>query len=142
MWSLRSGLPCIRGGQPLNPKKLIQDMVVGFAGGTDEHYAGSPYPGIDLGHAKGAPNQIITDGLIHPDTLWSCTTCRACVEECPMMIEHVDAIVDMRRFLTLERQHHQTRVHKSSKILSRRIIRMVMRQRVELTGRRIRICLL
>lgn len=95
--------PAFAAGQPLNPKKLIQDMVVGFAGGTDEHYAGSPYPGIDLGHAKGAPNQIITDGLIHPDTLWSCTTCRACVEECPMMIEHVDAIVDMRRFLTLEK---------------------------------------
>jgi dimethylglycine catabolism B len=95
--------PAFAAGQPLNPKKLIQDMVVGFAGGTDENYAGSPYPGIDLGHAKGAPNQIITDGLIHPDTLWSCTTCRACVEECPMMIEHVDAIVDMRRFLTLEK---------------------------------------
>ena len=30
--------------------------------------------------------------MIHPDTLWSCTTCRACVYECPMMIEHVDAV--------------------------------------------------
>jgi Fe-S oxidoreductase len=42
-------------------------------------------------------------GLVDADTLWSCTTCRACVEECPMMIEHVDAIVDMRRHLTLEK---------------------------------------
>lgn len=95
--------PAFAAGQPLNPKKLIQDMVVGFAGGTDEKYAGSPYPGVEVGNAKGAPNQIITNGLVSPDTLWSCTTCRACVEECPMMIEHVDAIVDMRRFLTLEK---------------------------------------
>ena len=95
--------PAFAAGQPLNPKKLIQDMVVGFAGGTDEKYAGSPYPGVDVGNVTGGANQIITEGLIHPDTLWSCTTCRACVEECPMMIEHVDAIVDMRRFLTLEK---------------------------------------
>jgi dimethylglycine catabolism B len=95
--------PAFAAGQPLNPKKLIQDMVVGFAGGTDEHYAGSPYPGREVGQAKGDPNQIITEGLLDPDTLWSCTTCRACVEECPMMIEHVDAIVDMRRYLTMEK---------------------------------------
>ncbi|TYL49447.1 (Fe-S)-binding protein [Marinomonas sp. IMCC 4694] len=100
--------PAFAAGQPLNPKKLIQDMVVGFAGGTDASYTGSPYPDgkggtQSVGQARGGADQIITDGLIHPDTLWSCTTCRACVEECPMMIEHVDAIVDMRRFLTLEK---------------------------------------
>ena len=95
--------PAFAAGQPLNPKKLIQDMVVGMAGGSDAHYAGSPYPGKEVGHANGGPLLTITDGLVDPDTLWSCTTCRACVEECPMMIEHVDAIVDMRRFLTMEK---------------------------------------
>ena len=40
--------------------------------------------------------------MVHPDTLWACTTCRACVQECPMMIEHVDAVIDLRRFQTLE----------------------------------------
>ena len=95
--------PAFAAGQPLNPKKLIQDMVVGLAGGSDAKFAGSPYPGIDVGKASGAPDKSITEGLVSPDTLWSCTTCRACVEECPMMIEHVDAIVDMRRFLTLEK---------------------------------------
>ncbi|BBB30306.1 (Fe-S)-binding protein [Neptunomonas japonica] len=94
--------PAFAAGQPLNPKKLIQDMVVGMAGGSDAHYAGSPYPGKEVGLANGGPLLTITEGLIDPDTLWSCTTCRACVEECPMMIEHVDAIVDMRRFLTME----------------------------------------
>ncbi|MEJ2043468.1 MAG: (Fe-S)-binding protein [Reinekea sp.] len=95
--------PAFAAGQPLNPKKLIQDMVVGLAGGTDQNYAGSRYPNARLRQAAGNPDQVITEGLVHPDTLWSCTTCRACVEECPMMIEHVDAIVDMRRYLTLEK---------------------------------------
>ncbi|WP_456295968.1 (Fe-S)-binding protein [Vibrio sp. AK197] len=95
--------PAFAAGQPLNPKKLIQDMVVGLAGGSDAKYAGSPYPGKEVGCAKGGSDQVITNGLVSDETLWSCTTCRACVEECPMMIEHVDAIVDMRRFLTLEK---------------------------------------
>ncbi|TLX64453.1 dimethylglycine demethylation protein DgcB [Stutzerimonas nosocomialis] len=99
--------PAFAAGQPLNPKKLIQDMVVGLAGGSDKAYFGSPYPGLAVGLHSGAPDQpIVADGaggLLEADTLWSCTTCRACVEECPMMIEHVDAIVDMRRHLTLEK---------------------------------------
>ena len=99
--------PAFAAGQPLNPKKLIQDMVVGMAGGSDAAYAGSPYPGKAVGEHHGDPHGPIVarDGqaLLDADTLWSCTTCRACVEECPMMIEHVDAIVDMRRHLTLER---------------------------------------
>nr|WP_298249381.1 dimethylglycine demethylation protein DgcB [uncultured Halomonas sp.] len=98
--------PAFAAGQPLNPKKLIQDMVIGLAGGNDADFAGSPYPGVPLGEHSGGPHQPIVNlqgkGLVDADTLWSCTTCRACVEECPMMIEHVDAIVDMRRHLTLE----------------------------------------
>ena len=95
--------PAFAAGQPLNPKKLIQDMVVGLAGGTDASFAGSPYPGKAVGEHGGNPHQPIVNGLVDAETLWSCTTCRACVEECPMMIEHVDAIVDMRRHLTLEK---------------------------------------
>jgi Fe-S oxidoreductase len=95
--------PAFAAGQPLNPKKLIQDMVIGLAGGTDARFAGSPYPGKPLGEHGGNAHQPIVNGLVDADTLWACTTCRACVEECPMMIEHVDAIVDMRRHLTLEK---------------------------------------
>jgi len=40
-------------------------------------------------------------GLFTENELWSCTTCRACMEECPAMIEHVDQIVDLRRNLTM-----------------------------------------
>ena len=43
----------------------------------------------------------IGGGVIDPDVLWSCTTCGACVEQCPVDIEHVDHITDMRRFQVL-----------------------------------------
>jgi Fe-S oxidoreductase len=44
---------------------------------------------------------IEVGGVIDPDVLWSCTTCGACVEQCPVDIEHVDHIVDMRRYQVL-----------------------------------------
>ncbi|RUR54311.1 (Fe-S)-binding protein [Vreelandella populi] len=110
--------PAFAAGQPLNPKKLIQDMVVGMAGGSDAHYYGSPYPGKPVGEHAGTPQGPIVNraggALVDAETLWSCTTCRACVEECPMMIEHVDAIVDMRRFLTLE---HGNTPNKGAEVL-------------------------
>jgi Fe-S oxidoreductase len=91
---------------PLNPKKLIQDLVAAADGlGTDARYAGHHHPGRAAGEVRGGPLMplIGARAMIHPDTLWACTTCRACVEECPMMIEHVDAVIDLRRFETLER---------------------------------------
>lgn len=48
------------------------------------------YKSIDL-----VPN------VIHPDVLWACTTCRACEEQCPVMISYVDKIVGMRRNLVM-----------------------------------------
>ncbi|MCC6715725.1 MAG: DUF3483 domain-containing protein, partial [Gammaproteobacteria bacterium] len=94
--------PAYAAGQPLNPKKLIQDLVLGFSmTGDDRRYTGSPHPGQAPGDRRGAPTAPIVPELVAPETLWACTTCRACVYECPMMIEHVDAILDMRRHLTL-----------------------------------------
>ncbi|RCK77442.1 MAG: Fe-S oxidoreductase [Ignavibacteriae bacterium] len=46
-------------------------------------------------------NKNLVDKYITEEELWACTTCLACVNECPVMIEHVDHIVDMRRFLVL-----------------------------------------
>lgn len=98
--------PAFAAGQPLNPKKLIQDLVVGFSHnekscGSDAKFAGSPYPGMSVGEHSGSIHSPIVPSLIEGKTLWSCTTCRACVQECPMLIEHVDAIVGLRRNLTL-----------------------------------------
>ena len=40
--------------------------------------------------------------VITEDEIWACTTCRACMEICPVFIEHIDKIVDMRRHLVLD----------------------------------------
>jgi Fe-S oxidoreductase/nitrate reductase gamma subunit len=48
---------------------------------------------------SGAP-QIVPD-TVTEDELWACTTCGACMQECPTFIEHVPKIVDMRRYLVL-----------------------------------------
>jgi Fe-S oxidoreductase len=51
-------------------------------------------------HQDLAGHQLL-DNFITEQELWACTTCMACVQECPVMIEHVDAIVEMRRGLVL-----------------------------------------
>ena len=52
--------------------------------------------------ANGADAGInLVPDVIHPDVLWACTTCRACEEQCPVLISYVDKIVDMRRNLVM-----------------------------------------
>ena len=71
------------------PDGLAWDDVplVGDTGYDGDHLAA---------YSATGPGAIIDD-----DVLWSCTTCGACVEQCPVDIEHVDHIVDMRRYQTL-----------------------------------------
>ncbi len=57
--------------------------------------------GYDIRNPLSAYNPHGPDAVIDEDVLWSCTTCGACVEQCPVDIEHVDAIVDMRRYKNL-----------------------------------------
>jgi Fe-S oxidoreductase len=57
--------------------------------------------GYQAGDPLGAYTPYGPDAVIDDDVLWSCTTCGACVEQCPVDIEHVDAIVDMRRYKNL-----------------------------------------
>jgi Fe-S oxidoreductase len=51
--------------------------------------------------ANGGVRPLI-GGTIHEDTLWACTTCGACMDQCPVFIEHVPKIMDMRRGLVLD----------------------------------------
>lgn len=97
--------PAYAAGMPLNPKKLIVDLWTASAGpGSDARYAGHHHPSQEHRVASAAPGAPLVGDreIIHPDTIWACTTCRACVHACPMLIEHVDAVVDLRRFQTLE----------------------------------------
>jgi Fe-S oxidoreductase len=57
--------------------------------------------GYDVEHPLTAYDPLGLEGVIDEDVLWSCTTCGACVEQCPVDIEHVDHIIDMRRYQNL-----------------------------------------
>ena len=45
------------------------------------------------------PNLPLIGNLLTPDEIWSCTTCGACEEECPVFIEYIDKMVDLRRYM-------------------------------------------
>jgi Fe-S oxidoreductase len=94
-------------GKPLSPKLVIMDQrdhalakAPWLLAGSDEERQLLP----DLIKAE-AERPLVGDekanGVIHPDVLWSCTNCGACVEECPVDIEHIDHITDMRRHQVL-----------------------------------------
>ncbi len=112
--------PAYAAGQPLNPKYVILDLRDHMTDVSPKLRALSPQrtatapaappaeaPAGGPGDPKGNNGTNGTNGhkmvgdIIKPETLWSCTTCLHCVYECPVLIEHVDAIVDMRRYLAL-----------------------------------------
>lgn len=95
--------PAFAAGQPLNPKKFIQDLArAGRPGESDLDYDGALHPGLPPHGVKGDPEAPLLGRVVHYETIWSCTTCRACAEACPMLIEHVDAMADLRRFAVME----------------------------------------
>ncbi len=59
-------------------------------------------PAFVKGNGNGQAPPLLVGEAITNDMLWSCTTCGACVRECPVLIEHIDSIVDMRRYLVIE----------------------------------------
>ncbi|MDO8491480.1 MAG: (Fe-S)-binding protein [Dehalococcoidia bacterium] len=80
--------PAFFSGKPLNPKKVILDLKRAMV----EKWVTKK--GDTIG-------QILPGGVIGTEELWNCTTCRACMEQCPVFIEHVDKIVELRRNLVL-----------------------------------------
>jgi len=124
----QSQCPAWNTGKPLSPKLVIMDLrdhlfakapyIIGGQetpadGAVDLAAAAHPghsVPESGFGRVTGTgPEQAARPlvgtaeefGVIDPDVLWSCTTCGACVEQCPVDIEHVDHIVDMRRYQTM-----------------------------------------
>lgn len=75
---------------PASVQELVRTPFIGSRGGT-ERAADDGYT-FDGHRSMGPELPIIAD-----DILWSCTTCGACVNQCPVDIEHIDHIVDMRR---------------------------------------------
>ena len=58
-------------------------------------------PGVAKGSAEGQPKPLLGNG-IQEEAIWDCLTCGACVQECPVGVEHIDTIVDVRRHLVME----------------------------------------
>ncbi|MGD8779809.1 MAG: heterodisulfide reductase-related iron-sulfur binding cluster [Ignavibacteria bacterium] len=86
--------PAANTGKKLSPRKIIVDI---------RHRTEEKAPLVLAGVED--ENKILEKTLVNDyitaDELWACTTCMACVQECPVAIEHVDSIVEMRRNLVL-----------------------------------------
>lgn len=88
-------------GKPLSPKLFVTDIRdaavanASYLQDPDTFATDTTYSDVDLLKLVGESN------VIHPDVLWSCTNCGACVEQCPVDIEHIDHVVNMRRFQVL-----------------------------------------
>ena len=101
----QSQCPAWATGKPLSPKQVILDL-------RDHAFAKAPYllAASDDDREK-LPDDVKKEaerplvgkdgGVIDPDVIWSCTNCGACVEECPVDIEHIDHIDGMRRHQVL-----------------------------------------
>jgi Fe-S oxidoreductase len=105
-------------GKPLNPKMIILDLrdhVYGLAkqgvyGNTGPNPLSIGAQGIAVSGEVSAKEKAEAEALlpdliaaVNPDAIWSCTSCRSCSEQCPVMIEHVDKIIDVRRHLVMTR---------------------------------------
>jgi Fe-S oxidoreductase len=86
--------PAWTAGQPLSPMEIIQDL---------KRYMNHAGPLVIAGKDPAEHlEQELVGGYVRDESLWACRTCMACVQECPVMIEHVPTIVDMRRYLVME----------------------------------------
>jgi Fe-S oxidoreductase len=116
--------PAYNTGKPLSPKTLVTDLrdyayetiAGGYSATTHAAHgdASSELPGdfqpswlspeqvADAVAKAGGTDRPLIGGTILEETLWSCTTCGACMDQCPVLIEHVPKIIDMRRALVLE----------------------------------------
>ncbi len=113
-WCGRCHLVCPAqvSGKPLSPRELILGMKEHLLEVGPELLKTRPAkPAATTekavaAHAEPAakpqePGQVIIGGVISEDAIWSCTTCLACQEVCPVSIEHIDKIIDLRRYLQM-----------------------------------------
>lgn len=93
--------PAYLSGKPLSPKQLILTIKDNLpspasqSAGLKEAYAAE-------GEDQQAELPQLAGNIISEDIIWSCTTCFACMEHCPQLNEHINKIIDLRRFLVLD----------------------------------------
>ena len=111
--------PATNTGKPLFPKEIILGVKEALFVESDQ-ILGEKTLWSRLGIAgvkadetvqeKEAHHEPMVGGIISNDALWACTSCRACMEICPVSIEHVPKIIDMRRHLVMEESDFPTEV--------------------------------
>ncbi|TET66901.1 MAG: (Fe-S)-binding protein [Candidatus Zixiibacteriota bacterium] len=84
--------------KPLSPKDVILNLQHHLLGSGEELLKSKA--GAKEGESEEEKGQLIGP-IVEEEALWSCTTCYGCVYNCPVFIEHIDKIVDMRRYLVL-----------------------------------------
>jgi Fe-S oxidoreductase len=94
----QSQCPAWATGKPLSPKLFVMALRDELLASGPRLLKSGPSAARNAATATDAPSSGLVPRVIDPDVLWSCTTCGACVEQCPVDIEHVDAIVDLRRY--------------------------------------------
>ena len=102
--------PAYASGKALNPKQVILDLKNHFY---------EVYPGkfsLKTAETRGE----MTGGVITEEVIWDCTTCRACQQACPVYIEHVDKLIDMRRNLAMEKSRFPEAAQEALKSLGTR----------------------
>lgn len=90
----QSACPAWNTGKPLSPKLLVMDL-------RDQLFAEGP--GLLEArerHETAEPGPLVP-AVVDDEVVWACTTCGACMHECPVDIEHIDHIVDLRRNLVM-----------------------------------------
>ncbi len=102
--------PAYFSGKALNPKQVIQDLKT---------HLYEVYP-IPLLRKPIESRQDMVTEAITEEVIWDCTTCRACQQACPIYVEHIDKIVDMRRNLAMERSQFPETVQEALKSLGAR----------------------
>jgi Fe-S oxidoreductase len=86
--------PAWNTGKPLSPKLIVMNL-------RDHLFQKGPEILAARRRGEDYERVALNPGVIEDEVIWDCTTCGACMEECPVDIEHVDHIVDMRRNLVM-----------------------------------------
>jgi Fe-S oxidoreductase len=97
-----SQCPATATGKPLAPRQLLLNLRDYLYTHQDEVIAKRVHAKPAEGEEPAEVGENVVGPVIEDEVIWSCNACRACEEACPVMIEYVDKIVDMRRHLVQE----------------------------------------
>jgi len=115
--------PATLSGTPLSPKYLILKMKDHLIDVGDTLVAqkntvsGADGTGVEVAATAELP--MLIGDVYSEEEIWACTTCRACEEACPVFNEHVDKIIDMRRYLVLTDGKAEAEVNRAFQNLER-----------------------